>query len=245
VSADPNPKGSGYLERSSDGGKAWGENIFVLPVEQYRIWPFLIRQLHDGRLVLMAGVWKRCDGDIPTRHLTKTIFISSDEGKTWSKPIFLMSPEVGVCEESDFCELLNGDFFWVHRVKHYPDKLTEIPTLAARMGPKPPESYWYSDRMQNITRKNGNTFIPEPSIPASFPHSGYPVVLYTRKGLILHFATDGIYWTADVRKTWIKFNIPGTKYYPKALQLADQKIVCIGHRGSDDYFCSVDQAIVE
>jgi hypothetical protein len=99
--------------------------------------------------------------------------------------------------------------------------------------------------MQSITRKNGNTFVPEPSTPAPFPHSGYPVVLYTSEDLILHLATDGIYWTADIGKTWTRFNIPGTKYYPKALQLADGKIVCIGHRGSDDYYGSVDQAIVE
>lgn len=245
ASADPNPNSSGYLERSTDGGKTWGEKIFLLPAKEYHTWPSNIRQLHDGRLVLMAGVWKKGDGDIPTRRMTKMMFISSDEGKTWSKPVILIPTEVGVCEESDFCELPNGDLFWIHRVEHYPDKPTEIPKLAARMGSKPPESYWYSDRMQSITRKNGNTFIPEPSTPAPFPHSGYPVVLYTSEGLILHLATDGIYWTADVGKTWTKFNLPGTNYYPKALQLADGKIICIGHRGSDDYYGSVDQAIVE
>ena len=212
------------------------------------MWPSIIRQLRDGRLVLMAGVWKRGDGDVPNRRMTKMMFVSSDEGKTWSKPIILMPPEVGVCEESDFCELPNGDLFWVHRVEHYPDKPTEVPALAARVGSKPPESYWYSDRMQSITRKKGYTFVPGSVVPAPFPHSGFPVVLYTREGLILHLATDGIYWTADVGKTWTKLNIPGTKYYPKALQLADGRIVCVGHKGGDNYYGSVDQvdqAIVE
>ncbi|MSO21713.1 MAG: exo-alpha-sialidase [Acidobacteria bacterium] len=237
--ADPN--GSGYLQRSADSGKTWGEKIFVVSPKQYRTWPALIRQLRDGRLVLMAGAWKRGDGDSPTRRMTKMIFLSSDGGKTWSAPITLMPTETGVCEESDFCELPSGDLFWVHRVEHYPDKPTEIPSLASR-GPRP---YDYSDRMQSITRKKGKTFVPEPATPAPFPHSGFPVVLYTREGLILHLATDGVYGSADFGKTWTKLDVPGTKYYPKALQLENGKIICISHVGGDNYYGKVDQSIVQ
>jgi len=61
ASADPNPNSSGYLQRSQDGGKTWGEKIFLLPAKEYHTWPSNISQLHDGRLVLMAGVWKRGD----------------------------------------------------------------------------------------------------------------------------------------------------------------------------------------
>jgi hypothetical protein len=64
-----------------------------------------------------------------------------------------------------------------------------------------------------------------------------------REGLILHLATDGIYWTGDVGKTWTRLPAPGTAYYPQALQLRDGTIICIGHVGSDDVYGTVDQLI--
>ena len=241
-------EGSGYVERSTDGGNTWSQKIFFLPAKDYRTWPTLIRPLCDGRLVLFAGCWKRGDhqnGDGDQRNMTKMMFISSDEGKTWSTPIVLMPTQEGVCEESDFCELPNGDLFWVHRAGHYPDHATDraASPLAAKMGSHPPQSYCYSDRMQSIAYKKGGTFIAGKCEPAPFPHSGYPAVLYAQEGLVLHFATDGIYWTANRGKTWTRLNIPGTSYYPKALQRKDGTILCIGHIGSDDKYGTVDQSI--
>ncbi len=252
---------SGYVLRSTDGGKTWGEKIFFLPVEEYRTWPTLLRTLRDGRLVLFAGCWKRGDCTAGTRpdpvyaggqegmlpNMAKMMFVSSDKGKTWGAPILLMPAEVGVCEESDFCELPNGDLFWIHRAEHYPDHETEIPPLAARMGPHPPESYWYSDRMQSIAYKQDDTFLPGKCEPAPFPHSGYPCVLGTREGIILHLATGESHWTADKGKTWNKL-MTGDKpvatcYYPKAVQRTDGRILCIGHVGADDVYGTVDQAI--
>ncbi len=252
---------SGYVLRSTDAGKTWSEKIFFLPMEEYRTWPTLLRPLRDGRLVLFAGCWKRGDCTAGTRHdpvyadgqegmlpnMTKMMFLSSDKGKTWGPPIVLMPAEVGVCEESDFCELPNGDLFWIHRAEHYPDHETGIPPLAARMGPHPPEYYWYSDRMQSIAHKHGDTFLPGKCEPAPFPHSGYPCVLGTREGVILHLATGESHWSADDGKTWNKLMAGGkplgTYYYPKAIQLSDGRILCIGHVGSDDVYGTVDQCI--
>ena len=241
------------LQRSTDGGKTWSDRSYLLPTATYFSYPTLIRPLRDGRLVLMGGYWKRDDVETrvlkpyPNSRLRKMIFISSDEGKTWSKPIELMSIEDGVCEESDFCELPNGDLFWVHRCELFPGKMTKIHPLAHRHGSDPasPWMWFYSDRKQSITRKKGNMFVPEKSQVMPAPHSGFPMVLYTRENLILNFQTDGIYWTADVGKHWQKLNIPGTKYYPKALQLSDGKIICIGHVGSDNPYGTVDQSIVQ
>jgi hypothetical protein len=234
------PNAAGCVERSTDGGKTWPERVYFLPAKEYRAWPTIIRPLRDGRLVLMAGVWRRGDGSVPNPRMTKMMFVSSDQGKTWGTSIVLMPTEQGVCEEGDFCELPNGDLFWVHRVEHFPSAPTSIPALAARMGEPFPSGY--SNR---IVYKDGNGWRPGPARPAPFPHSGFPAVLMTTEDVILHLATDGVYWTADVGRTWTRLPMPGTRYYPQALQLPDGKIVCISHVGGDDVYGTVDQSIVQ
>ena len=239
--SDPND--AGYVQRSSDGGRTWSPPIHFLPPAEYRAWPTIIRPLRDGRLVLMAGAWKRGDGPVPNPRMTKMMFVSKDGGRTWAPPIILMPTAQGVCEESDFCELPSGDLFWIHRVEHFPPHRVEIGPLAARMGEPFPNGY--SDRMQSVVRTRGDGWRPGPASPAPFPHSGFPCVLLTQEGIILHLATDGIQWTADVGKTWARLPIPGTGYYPRAVQLPNGTIVCVGHVGSDDVYGTVDQAITQ
>lgn len=235
------PNDAGWVERSTDDGKTWGPRIDFVSPKEYRAWPTVIRALRDGRLVLMAGVWKRGDGEVPNPRMTKMMFVSADGGQSWGKPIVLLPTEQGVCEESDFCELPGGDLFWIHRVEHFPAQPTAVPPGAAKMGPPFPNGY--SDRMQSVVYKWRDGFKPGPAGPAPFPHSGFPEVMLTAEDLILHFATDGIYWTADVGGTWTRLPIPGTAYYPRAVQLPDGTIVCIGHVGSDDVYGTVDQSI--
>ena len=234
---------AGWVERSTDSGKTWGGYAYFLPAKDYRTWPTIIRPLSDGRLVLMAGVWRRGDGAVPNQRMTKMMFVSSDEGKSWGPPIILMPTEEGVCEESDFCELPNGDLFWIHRVEHFPPVRTNIPPGAARMGA--PFTNGYSDRMQSIVRKVGGGWEPGRASPAPFHHSGFPAVLLTKEGVILHMATDGIYWTNDVGKTWTRLPLDGTGYYPRAIQLPSGKIICIGHVGGDNVYGTVNQSIVQ
>ena len=97
--------------------------------------------------------------------------------------------------------------------------------------------------MQSVVRKQGDAFVPGPCQPAALVHSGFPAVLRTRDGIILHLATTGVHWTADLGKTWTRLNIPGTPYYPKALERPDGTIVVLGHVGSDDPYGTVDQSI--
>jgi len=177
--------------------------------------------------------------------LTKMMFVSADKGKSWSKPIVLVPYGQGGCEESDFAEMKNGDLLWVHRSEHLPDHQVPLPFGANPMGPTPPASWWYSDRQQSVAKKSGKTFIAGPVSQAPFPHSGYPLVLQTPEGVILHFATTGTHWTADAGKTWTKLDLPGTGYYPKGIRLKDGKFIIIGHIGSDDAYGTVDQAIYQ
>ena len=247
----------GYVQQSVDGGKTWSEPIYLLPLETHLVWPAIVHPLRDGRLLLFAGVWKRDDVAVggvlmpyPNSRLRKMMFISSDKGLTWSNPIELMSIEDGVCEESDFCELPSGDLFWVHRCEVFPDELTEISPGAARQGLDTADPWYkfYSDRKQSITRRDGDTFVPEkPELMKGVPHSGYPMVLYTQEGLILNFQREAIYWTADLGKHWdeLNVNVSAITWYPKALQLADGKIICISHVGFDDEYGTVDQSIFQ
>ncbi len=246
---DPKDSSStGYVQRSGDGGKSWGQPIYFLPAAEYQNWPTLIHRLRDGRLIMMAGVWKRGDGNAGVR-MTKMMFVSNDQGRTWSAPIVLMPTDQGVCEESDFCELPNGDLFWVHRVEHYTPRLpVPLPPGAVPIIPSPDNNYpaaGYSDRYQSIVYKRGEGWEPGPATPAPFHHSGFPCVLFTKEGFVFHFATDGIYWTADTGKTWRRLPIPGTMYYPQAVQLKSGKIICIGHVGGDNVYGTVNQSIVE
>jgi hypothetical protein len=231
---------SGFVERSTDGGTTWGKEIYLLPIREYRIWPTTVRTLRDGRLVVIAGVWKRdstqyVENGNPDARIVKMMFVSSDKGETWSQPIVIMPPNVGVCPESDFCELPNGDLFFVHRAEHY------SPT-----DKKDVYKYNYSDRMQSIVSKQGTTFVPGKCEVCPFGHSGYPAVLYTQEKIILHLGQTGVHWTGDLGNTWRQVkNSPVTGYYPKALQLKDGTIVCVAHSGGDDEYGKFDKAIIQ
>jgi photosystem II stability/assembly factor-like uncharacterized protein len=62
--------------------------------------------------------------------------------------------------------------------------------------------------------------------------------------VILHVGTDGVWSTSDEGKTWVKTDVPGSPYYPRAVQLADGRILVVGHVGSDDVYGKVDQTVV-
>ena len=164
-------------------------------------------------------------GDLPRVNL---VFVESrDGGKSWSH-IWTMPAETGLCEESDFAELDNGDLLFVHRAEHYNG-----------------QNYLGSDRLQNLFRRNGEKWDVQPVEKAPFPHSGFPELLKTRDGMILHIATDGAWQTADGGTHWSKLDVPGSPYYPQARQLKDGRILVVGHVGGDDEYGKVDQTIVQ
>jgi hypothetical protein len=137
-----------------------------------------------------------------------------------------MKARQGVCEESDFAELDNGDLLFVHRTEHFDG-----------------DKYLNADRWQSIVRPQGWEWVSGEPARAPFPHSGFPELLETREGLILHVATDGIWWTADAAVHWERLPLPGSPYYPRAMELPDGRILIVGHVGSDDVYGTVDQSI--
>jgi hypothetical protein len=222
-------RASGYVQRSADGGKTWSAPIYLLDPAQYKTYPTQIRRLHDGRLMLVAGVATQAQARAPaiTPYLLKEFFDTRDGGKTWAH-VWTMPQEIGVCEESDFAELDNGDLLVVHRAEHY-DK----------------NKYINSDRLQNVFHRKREGWEIGPVSKAPFPHSGFPELLRTREGPILHIATDGVWWTADAGTHWTRLNLPGSPYYPQALQLKDGTILVVGHAGGDNVYGSADQSIAQ
>lgn len=232
LSYDPELPKTGYLQRSADGSQTWGRPEVLLDPEKSSAWPKRIRQLRDGRLIVLGGV-----AHVPANSRTRAeynglfeplLLVSGDLGKTWRGPISVVPADLRSGwggEEFDAAELPNGDLLCVFR-RADPDQ-------------KGREARW-----QGVLRKSGDAWSPQEVKPAPFPHSGHPDLLATREGPILHVATSGIHWTSDAGKTWHKLNVPGTAYYPRSIQAADGRIFIFGHVGGDDAYGKVDQSIV-
>jgi hypothetical protein len=213
----------GYLQRSSDDGLTWSEPIYPVDPATANTYPTEIRRLHDGTLILVAGVVPHGSKQ---QYLTKEFFESKDQGATW-KLIWTMPPEVGACEESDVAELANGDLLVVHRAEHFRDN-----------------KYLTSDRLENVFHRKNDGWEIGPVKPCPFPHSGFPELLATKEGVVLHVATDGIWWTNDAGENWAKLPVAGSPYYPRAIQLKDGAILIVGHVGGDNVYGSMDQTIM-
>jgi photosystem II stability/assembly factor-like uncharacterized protein len=223
---------TGYLERSTDGSKTWGKPEVLLAAEKYSAWPKRIRVLRDGRLILLGGV-AHVSANSHTRAEYNGLFqplllLSNDQGRTWQGP-FPVVPEEHRGgwggEEFDAAELSNGDLLCVFR----------------RMDPA---GSGREVRWQGVLKRSGDIWTPGEVGPAPFPHSGHPDLLASREGAILHLATGGIHWTSDAGKSWHKLDVPGTAYYPRAVQATDGRILVFGHVGGDDAYGKVDQSIV-
>jgi hypothetical protein len=223
---------TGYLERSTDGSKTWGQPEVLLPAEKYSAWPKRIRELRDGRLIVIGGV-----AHVPANSRTRAeynglfeplLLVSNDRGKSWNGPVPVVPDALRRSwggEEFDAAELPNGDLLCVFR----------------RVDP---DNGGREARWQGGLKKSGDAWTPGEVGPATFPHSGHPEVLATREGPILHVATTGIHWTSDAGKIWHRLNVPGTAYYPRAVQAADGQIFVFGHVGGDDAYGKSDQSIV-
>lgn len=217
---------TGFLQRSTDGTKTWGKPEVLLSPENNTVWPRRIRTLRDGRVLLLLGVAPLPAGKHTrqefSNRLEPTILISSDNGRTWSKPL-RAAPEdqlAGFTEEFDVAELDNGDLLTIYR------RIDD------------------AKRWQGILKKADGTWIPGKVGPIELPHSGQPELLKTLQGPILHLATSGIHWTSDAGQTWTALNVPGTAYYPRSMQTKDGRIFVFGHVGGDDAYGKADQSIV-
>ena len=232
----------GYMQRSTDGGATWGNPETIYGRDGYLFWPKRIRTLRDGRILAGGGLFHVTPAN-DTRYgwfkdSTMALFVSADEGASWSGPIDAVPGSqkrdaLGLSEEFDWAELDNGDLLLVMRAD------------AAKGGPC---------RMQTRLTKAGDAWRPTTVTRAPFPHSGHPEVLGTRDGIVLHVATTGISWTRDAGAGWCDLILDdglgklrkesATGYYPKAVQMANGEVLVVGHVGGDNGYGIVDQSII-
>lgn len=214
---------TGFLQRSTDGAKTWSKPEYISQDPKLQTWPKRLRQLRDGRLVMTGAAspyeldkWKWDDQCLKIRPC---LWVSKDPaGKLWADPLYI-APRGVSTEEWDVAELDNGDLLAVFRTND-------------------------RKRCQSLLVKHGETWEPSPLQETPFPHSGQPELLVTREGIILHIASNGIWWTVDRGTTWTKSDVPGSNYYPSAVQINDGIILVVSHVGSDDLYGKVDQSIV-
>ena len=180
---------TGYVQRSTDDGQSWSAPIYIRDPDVYKMYPSQVHQLRNGRLILMGGMVKLADADT-AKFLLKEFFESRDDGKTWSH-IWTMPADVGLCEESDFVELDNGDLLFIHRAEHYDG-----------------DKFVSSNRLQTIFHRKGDAWDIGPTTAVPIPHSGYPELLKLREGPILHVGTDGIWQTGPDLQTWTTLELP-------------------------------------
>lgn len=217
---------TGFLQRSKDGTRTWGQPELVLDPGKYSVWPRRLRVLKDGRLLLLAGVVEAPAGSQTRAEFSKVvapaIVVSSDQGQTWQGPIAAVGADQreGWTEEFDVAELANGDLLSIYRRAND------------------------AKRWQGLLKKSGKTWVASQAAPSVLPHSGQPELLATREGPVLHLATTGVHWTTDAGKTWNQLPGLATAYYPRSVQVAEGRILVFAHLGSDDSYGKVDQWIV-
>ncbi|MDI1334892.1 MAG: sialidase family protein [Lacunisphaera sp.] len=241
---------TGYLQRSHDGTLTWGPPEVFLDAKKFMTYPKRLRLLRDGRLVLFGGVApvpaNSLHREAMAKYIDPLLMVSADGGRTWQGPIPVVPPKnqgKWGGEEYDAAELPNGDLLCVFR-RPNPALNGHETEWVVRAGDTPPDKTSPEVRMQSVLKKTGDSWTPGEVRLAPFPHSGHPELLVTREGPVLHFATSGIYWTLDAGATWHRLDIPGSAYYPHALQAADGRILVFGHIGGDDAYGKGDQSIV-
>jgi hypothetical protein len=177
--------------------------------------------LRDGRILITGGAcpyesdkWK---WEEQCTKIRPCLWVSKDPaGKSWTEPLYVGPSGT---EEWDVAELDNGDLIGVLRIQA-------------------------NQRRQVLLVKHGETWKPGPLEATPFPPSGQPELVATREGVVLYVDSNGSWWTANGGKTWTKLSVPGSAYYPSAVQITDGTILVVSHVGNDNAYGTVDQSIV-
>jgi len=225
---------TGYLQRSSDGGRTWGEPMVLLDPQRFTYQVSRIRLLRDGQLIATGQVWETPAGSSHAQMETVVaqvlVLASADMGKTWRRIRIAGAARDVAWDEWDVAQSGDGNLLCVFRRAD-------------------PENRRRQVRWQGVIRMGAQEWELTDSRPSSLPHSGHPELLATGEGPVLYFATTGVMWTDDVGVNWHRLEAPGqkdykTRYYPRSFQAKDGTIYVFAHNGWDNWYGQVDQSVV-
>lgn len=222
----PHQPNNGLLFSSTDEGKTWSGPRVVNDPTEVSAYPTRLRQLKDGTLMLAyqggkigypeSGPWVHAG-----------VFVSHDLGKTWEGPDFVAPNDDGLIAypEPAFVEFPDGNLLFMFRIEIFPD------------GDE--SKYHPGNRRVCLVKKKRGHWVNGPIRQTPVPHAGHPELLLTRDGIVVYFADNGHWASADQGLTWSKLELPAHKYalyYPQAVELDDGRILVAGHVGADNPF---------
>ena len=205
--------------QSGDDGRTWTK-MPAFHHERFVSYPHRLRTLRDGTLVLCMPLEPRwgkgtdrpvrtCSSPYAVNEMQMSLFFSFDQGQSWDGPLPIYGGTT--VSETDFVELPSGDLLCINN---------KIFANAGR---------------QSIYR-DGRRFTPGPQERA---RSGTvpETVCLTPDGILIGCHRPGTYsWSDDLGQTWQPLaGVPttGEVYQPWIHSLADGRIACAGHNGSD------------
>ena len=226
VAFDPDYHPRLRTEVSADGGTTWHVQGEIL-AEGFVTKGYRMRALRNGALV-MLGLYGAAWGPGRPRarrnavrayvgsERTTGLFVSQDEGKTWSAP-WTAFPGI-TAPEPDFVELPSGDLL----------------LLTSTVGGSPQARQYF--------HKTERGFLAGPVfdiVRGTVPER----VVLTQSGLLVGAIRGGDYWCSnDEGASWYKIEgLPRCNYQPDMTELSDGRLLCSWHIGGDNFFGELDQ----
>lgn|GEM_PF-1271994 len=221
------------IQKSTDGGNTW-RSVAILLDGKYFGYPYRLRRLSDGVLVLICSYWlgfgpgrPRLTRQSKEPHLVEELrdgcrpsqdsgisvgcWISQDNGTTWHDPLIVL-PGI-IAPEPDFVELPSGDLL--------------VLNSTIQGGP--------AVRQYVYRTKHG--FIPGPVykvVSGQVPET----VCVAKSGLLVGATRCRAYTCSnDDGATWHEISgMPKCEYQPQIIELKDGRFLCAWHMFGDCVF---------
>ena len=211
------------VSRSYDAGRSWTEHTFPFE-ENLKFHITGVRRLRDGTILAVGSLPQKPDKKDPRQLYDVAFSESHDAGRTWLKPIVVVSP-LGVVspllwtEELNFAELSDGSVLVLIRVHaSYPN-----PSQGRAV------SYHHF-----YLRKDGHgTWKASEPEMSTLPPSGMPMLIYTTQDALICMNHMAHFFSLDNGATW-KQHFIDSSYYPQMVELDDGSILCVTHTDAGD-----------
>ena len=251
-SLDPELQPNEIFHTSDDNGRTWKKEP-PFHDAHFVSYAHRLRMLRDGTLVLALSMRPRWGPgtDTPIRTcmnlnavggMQMTLWFSYDQGRTWDGPLPIYGGQV--VSETDFVELPEGHLLCINNSIFASSGRQIVYRDGRRWTPAPLE-------LARNVRRSADGPLPEGTNVADCNWVPETVCL-TEDGILVGCLRCSVYqWSDDQGLTWQPLSgapdLTPEMYQPWIHYLGDGRIVCAGHRGSDNPISGdsvVDQYLV-